>query len=105
MAGDLLHVGIDPVDAGVQGMIQLRRAASELTALNQAAKISRAVQPGHSHIPLKSLVLLLRHADREVSAVVPRGDASFPRFPIMPHGDTPSFSLREAARTHLSKGK
>lgn len=31
----------------------------EIFSLNQSAKISRTVQPGHSHIPLKPLVLLL----------------------------------------------
>lgn len=104
VTADLPHIGVYHVDAGVHRPVQFRRISFGCIAVNQAAEIGCACQPGQFHVPLEPLILLLCHTDRDISAVVSHGPADFSSFSVMQHEGTLSSAMRGHAHTLHTNG-
>ena len=102
---NLPDVGMNHIDAPVHGMAQFLGVPQHSVAINQLSKVCRDAVAGHFPVAFQPLVLLLRHMNRDIPAVVPRGRALCGRFSVTTHTDTPSFSGRESAHTPLSEGE
>lgn len=100
---NLPDVGMNHVDAPVHGMAQFFRVSQQSVAVNQFPKVHRDAVTGHFPVAFQPLVLLLRHVNRDIPAVVPRRCALCGRFSVTAHTDTPSFSERESAHTPPSE--
>ena len=94
IAGDLADIGIDVVDAGVGVQPKPGQPCSDALSLDQLAEVGGDRQAGEGKIPAQPLVLLLRHTDGEVSAVVPHRSAGPD---LIPHGDSPPSAGRGTA--------
>lgn len=70
-AGDLPDVGVDMVYGGVRIYLLPGHSGVDRGLLDQLAEISCDRQSGDGQIATQPLVLLLRHADRQGTAVVP----------------------------------
>lgn len=72
-AGDLPDVGVDMVYGGMRVYLLPRHSGVDRGLLDQLAEISCDRQSGDSQIAAQPLVLLLRHADGQGTAVAPHG--------------------------------
>ena len=96
---NLPDVGMNHVDASVHGMAQFFRVRQHSVAVNQLPKVRRDAVAGHFPVAFQPLILLLRHVNCYIPAVVPRRCALCGCFSVTAHTDTLSFSGRESAHT------
>lgn len=72
-AGDLPDIGVDMVHGGMRVQLLPGRSGVDRGLLDQLTEISCDRQSGDSQIAAQPLVLLLRHADGQGTAVAPHG--------------------------------
>lgn len=89
-AGDLPDVGVDMVYGGVRIYLLPGHSGADRGLLDQLAEISCDRQSGDGQIAAQPLVLFLRHADGQGTAIVPHRWAWLV---FIPHRGTPAFAL------------
>ena len=94
IAGDLTDIGTDVVDTGVGIQAEPGQSCPDVLSPDQFAEVGGDRQAGEGEIPAQLPVLLLCHADGEISAIVPHRSAGPD---LIPHGDSPPSAGRKTA--------